>query len=74
MLPDVNHPVWRQIVTGEKKMQSSKSTINLLIQSSKMSYARNPSPANLEQLIAKMYSFFTRYESTFSSEIAQLHP
>jgi hypothetical protein len=72
MLPDVNHPAWRQVVTGERQVQSSKSAVNLLIQCSKMSYGRDPSPDNLNQLIAKLHRFFTRYETTFISEIAQI--
>ena len=72
MLPDVNDPVWKQIVTGNKTVQTGKATINLLIQSSKMSYGRDPSPANLELLVAKVHSFFARYEATFTSEIEQI--
>jgi hypothetical protein len=72
MLADVSHPSWGQVVSGERHIQTSKAAINLLIQSSKMSYQRDPSPANLKQLVAKMHSFFTRYESTFTEEIAQI--
>jgi hypothetical protein len=72
MLPDANHPAWRQIITGEKALHSSKATINLFIQSSKMSYARDSSSANLDQLISKTHGFFAHYESTFSKEIEQL--
>lgn len=73
MLPDTNHPVWKQIVTGNKTVQSDKATVNLLIQSSKMSCGRNASSENLEKNIAKIHSFFTRYESSFASEIAQIN-
>jgi hypothetical protein len=73
MLPDVNHPVWKQIVTGNKAVQTGKAAINLLIQSSKMSCACDSSPVNLGKNIAKMHSFFARYESSFSSEIAQIN-
>jgi hypothetical protein len=72
MLPDVNHPVWRKVVSGQRALQSSKATVNLLVQSSKMSYGRDSSFVNARQLIARMHSFFTRYESTFPDEIAQL--
>jgi hypothetical protein len=72
MLPDVNHPVWRQVVTEEKAVQSSKATINLFLQSSKMSYGRDQSPANVNQLIARLHCFLAHYESMFSSEIEQI--
>ncbi|MGA2350343.1 MAG: hypothetical protein ABSF70_07920 [Terracidiphilus sp.] len=72
MLPDVNQPVWKNVVSGEKALRSSKATVNLLVQGSKMSYGRDPSLANVQQLIVKMHSFFTRYESSFPEEVSQL--
>ena len=72
MLPDIDHPVWLQIVTGKKPVQSSKATFNLLIHGNKMSYERDPSPDNVRQLIAKTHSFFTQYQSIFASEIAKI--
>ena len=72
MLPDVNHPVWTKVVSGQKALQSSKATVNLLVQCSKMSYGRDSSLANAKQLITKMHSFFTRYEYIFCEEISQL--
>jgi len=68
----MNHPVWKDIVLGKKTIQTEKATVNLLTQSSRMSYGRNPSPDNLDQIISKMHSFFARYESTFNHEIAQI--
>ena len=59
-------------MTGEKRVRTSKAAINLLIQSSKMSYGRDPSPTNQDQLAAKLHSFFARYEATFTSEIEQI--
>jgi hypothetical protein len=72
MLPAMNHPVWKEIIIGKKSIQTEKTTVNLLTQSSRMSYGRNPSPDNLEQIVAKIYGFFARYESTFANEIAQI--
>ncbi|HEY1255304.1 MAG TPA: hypothetical protein VGF01_11020 [Terracidiphilus sp.] len=72
MLPALHHPVWKEIVIGKKTIQTEKATINLLTQSSRMSYGQNPCPDNLNGIVAKMYGFFARYESTFASEIAQI--
>jgi hypothetical protein len=72
MLPAMNQPVWKEIVIGTKTIRTEKATVNLLIQSSRMSYGRNPSPDNRNQIVAKLHSFFTRYESTFANEIAQI--
>lgn len=72
MLPNLNDPVWTQIVTGKKPMRSNKATINLLIHGNKMSCERDPSPANVKQLVAKTYEFFAKYESIFPDEIASI--
>lgn len=72
MLPAVNHPGWIQLITGKMPVQSSKATLNLLIHSNKMSYERDPSPANVKDLIAKSHTFLTKYESLFASEIAKI--
>lgn len=72
MLPDVSHPAWTQFVTGKKPLQSGKATLNLLIQSNKMSYERDPSPANVRQLATKTHRFFSHFEAIFSSEIATI--
>jgi len=72
MLPDVSNPVWMQIVTGKRTVQSTKATFNLLIQNNKMSYERDPSPANVTRLLAKTHEFFTKYEAIFSTEISTI--
>lgn len=72
MLPNVDHPVWSQIVTGNKKIHTGKAAINLLIQSCKMSVSRDQTPANLDANTAKIRNFFAHYESSFAREIAQI--
>jgi hypothetical protein len=72
MLPDIDHPVWIQFVTGKKPVQSSKATVNLLIHSNKMNYERDASPENVKTLVAKTRSFFVQYETLFAAEIAKI--
>lgn len=72
MLPAIDHPVWTQLVTGKKHVQSDKTTINLLIHSNKMSYERDPSPANVKQLASKTRGFFAQYEALFAGDIAKI--
>jgi hypothetical protein len=72
MVPEASHPVWQELITGKRAIQSSKATLNLLIQSNKMSYERDRSPANLRQLVAKTHVFFVQFESLFSAELAQM--
>lgn len=71
-LPDVNHPVWMQIVTGKKPIRSSKATLNLLIQSNNMSYEKDSSPANVAELIDRTHGLFARYGSIFGTEVAEI--
>jgi hypothetical protein len=72
MLPEIDHPVWAEIVTGKKRFQSNRPTFNLLLQSNKMNYERDPSPENLQALIARTYSFLSQYQALFAGEIASI--
>jgi len=72
MLPDVNQAVWVQFVTGKRPVRTTKSTVNMLIHGNKMSYERDPSPANIGQLIAKSHSFLSQFEAIFAEEIAEI--
>jgi hypothetical protein len=72
MLPAADHPGWTQLITGKKQVQSSKATFNMLVHSNQMSYERDPSPANVNDLIAKSHAFLSKYESLFTSEIARI--
>ncbi len=72
MLPAVDHPAWSQFVTGKKPVQSSKATLNLLVQRNKMRYEKDPSPANVKELVRMTHNFFIQYESLFAVEIAQI--
>jgi hypothetical protein len=72
MLPDASHPVWEQIATGKRQLESRKPTVNLLIHSNKMIYERDQSPASVRQLVEKTHNFFSQYEALFPAEIAQI--
>jgi hypothetical protein len=72
MIPPIDHPVWVQFVTGKKTIKSSRATINMLVQNTKMSYERDASPANTKELVSRTHKFFTQFESVFPNEIAQI--
>jgi hypothetical protein len=72
MIPPIDHPIWVQFVTGKKTITSSKATINMLVQNTKMGYERDASPANTKELISRIHKFFTQFESVFPGEIAQI--
>jgi hypothetical protein len=72
MVPEASNPVWQELVTGKKTIKSSKATLNLLIQSNRMSYGRDKSPANIQLLVAKTHVFFVQFECLFGAELAQI--
>ena len=72
MILPIDNPVWVQFVTGEKTITSSKATINLLVQNTKMSYERDASQDNVKELIGRTHKFFAQFESVFPSEVAQI--
>jgi hypothetical protein len=72
MVPDASHPVWEQIATGRKPLESRRPTVNLLIHANKMSYERDQSRQNVRLLAQKTHSFFNQYEALFPAEIAQI--
>jgi len=72
MLPALTHRVWREIATGKRPIRSDNLAINLLVKGNHLSFGKDPSPANVEQLAAKTYKFFVQYEKFFASEFAKI--
>jgi hypothetical protein len=72
MLPDVNHPVWVEFVTGRKPLHSTKATINMLVHNNKSSYEHDPSPENIKKLVARTHDFLTQFQTLFAVEVAEI--
>jgi hypothetical protein len=72
MLPAATHRVWSEIATGRKPISSDNLAINLLVKSNHMSFERDPSQANVQQLVTKTYNFFVQYEKCFASEFDKI--
>jgi hypothetical protein len=72
MIPPTNHPVWRRLITAEKNLQSSNVGINMLLFNSTMRYKRDPSTANLNQLVSHAHEYFTKFEKVLPAEVKQL--
>jgi hypothetical protein len=71
MLP-INHSIWVQIVTGKKPIRGDNLAINMLAQKNKLSYEKDPSPANVKQLVENTHLFFTKYETAFATDFAKI--
>ena len=72
MLPAVTHRVWGEIATGKRPIRSDNLAVNLLVKSNHMSFERDPSQANVEQLAVKTYKFFVQYEKFFGKEFDKI--
>jgi hypothetical protein len=72
MVPAITHPVWKKLATGEKKIQSTQLAVNMLLASTQLKYTRDPSPSNVQRLVAHIHEFFTKFEKTFQSELNQI--
>jgi hypothetical protein len=72
MIPAVDHPIWTQIVTGKKPVQTGKLAINLLAQGNKINYEKDSSPANVKLLAKRTHDFFIQYEKVFATEFAKI--
>lgn len=68
MLPPAADPLWKRFVTGQVELNSDKLAISLLEKTVRVSYSMDPSPANVQVLVQKVHSFFTRYEHVFQEE------
>jgi hypothetical protein len=72
MLPPTSHPIWKGLITGEKQLKSANVGINMLLYNSSLKYKRDPSPANLRQLVQHIYDYFAKFERTLQAEIQQI--
>ena len=72
MLPAANHHVWTQIATGKRPVQSDRLAINLFVKNNKMSFEKDSSPANVQQLAARSYEFFIKYEKLFAADFEKI--
>jgi hypothetical protein len=72
MVPPSKHPEWKKLVTGERDLKTTQLAINMLLTNIRLKYKRDPSPANVNQLIEHMRELFVKFENTFKAELNQL--
>lgn len=73
MVPPVSHPVWRQLVTGERVHQfeavsASMCTARII----RFVRREGGSPAAVELGIRDLHAFFTKCEAVLASDIRRL--
>jgi hypothetical protein len=70
MVPPLSSPVWKKLVIGEKHIQSTNLTINMLLANSRIRYKLDST--RLDELVKKAHEVFSKQEKTILSEVAQL--
>ena len=70
MLPPVNNPIWKKLLSGEKEIKSTNLVINMLLTNSRIRYKLEP--AKLDELVKHAHDVFTKHEKTLATELAQL--
>jgi hypothetical protein len=70
MLPPVNSPVWKKLVSGEKQLKSTNLVVNMLLTNCRVRYKSDP--ATLNELVQHTHGAFLKLEKTLESEISQL--
>lgn len=72
MIPPITHPIWAQLITGQREFPPSKVGLNMLIANLRLSYRKDPSQPSLECFVARMHEFFARYGSYYQAELEQI--
>ena len=70
MLPPLNHPIWRKLVSGEKQIDSTNFAINMVLTHSRIRYKLDPK--KVDELVKQAHEVFTKHEKMITSEVAQL--
>lgn len=71
MLPPLNHPVWKKLVSGEKQIESTNFVINMVLTNSRIRYKLEPT--KLDELTRQAHEVFTKHQKTIAAEVAQLN-
>jgi hypothetical protein len=71
MLPPVSSPVWKKLVSGEKRLKSTNLVVNMLLTNCQVRYKLDPSTVN--ELVQHAHGAFAKFEKTLESELAQLN-
>ena len=70
--PAVSSPVWQEIISGQKTVDTSAVGLQMMMQRVRLSVERNPSEASRMAGIKILHHFFTKHQSRLQSEIQQL--
>lgn len=71
-IPAKDTILWRQLVFGDLQLTTHLVGLQMLIEKTRNSIARNPDEANIQLLISNLYQFFIKHKKRLQIEISQL--
>ena len=71
-VPPVSSPVWQEIITGHKTVDTSAVGLQMMMERVRLSVERNPTEATQKAGIKILHQFFSKHQSRLQSEIQQL--
>jgi hypothetical protein len=72
MVPPIDHWAWRELITGNIEVTSTKFGFNLLLTNNRNYYQKNRSKEKVDQLIEQTRAYLSQYESLYQSELRQI--
>lgn len=71
-VPNILAPVWKELITGQKSINTHTIGLQMMIERVGISVERHPSEASRTASIKILHQFFTKHQSRLQSEIQQL--
>ena len=72
MVPSVNDPRWRGVVTGATAFQPRMLAAQILMGRLRLSVQRDQSQTNVSRAVSDLRAFFEKYEMIAASDLAQI--
>jgi hypothetical protein len=73
MVPAINHPRYRQLVTGELTFQFQAYAMSMCVSRNiRMVEKEGKSPTAIKKAIDDVYAFIVKYESVLQADIAAI--
>lgn len=72
MIPPATSPVWVNIISGKKQLQSTQLAVNMMLSNIKLRYKMNQTDENVGKLVKHAHEFFTKFENVYPAEVKQL--
>jgi|GEM_PF-5180554 len=71
-VPDLEQPIWRSLIKGNRSLQSGNVALNMLLQRARMNYDKSPDVETVMAGATRLRQFFLRNQSLLKQEMDQL--